>query len=839
MQRMAADWRPMVDEYGQTYYLHASGHSQWEYPAMQLQLPPPPRSVIARAPPPQQQQQQQQQFAMPQHSPYMRRGAHRGAGYGAPPAAHSPAPHYAHSPVPARLRSNSLDPRMMRSPMARPSPIQVGAAYSFTLARPSSAKRRPRSTSPRKTQRKQLWPQPPHSPRTAAAAAPPPWTARPGHSAHGAAAAEEESAWAEMHDEEGNLYYYNASTDESVWEKPANPHAGMGTRAHMHAAGYHSEHVGSKAVSGRGEHSSPTAAKAAASAAAGHRSDGELHITRRLQLEAENTSPSAERSGKRDGFSRSPPSGRDEEGEGEDGFGTPTTRKLTFEEQQDQSRRPRASSSPEAPSRAAAAAAATAKVEVDEKWRLALATEQARVRELRVRAESNASESLTLRGEMETLRAELARARNAVADMSAGSDNAEATLLRSELETCRASESSEAEAAKNEIVRRQEESDLALRECKAQANRAIAEWSSALDKSKKLHKAAIASTADAVASATVDAVATATATATASAARRLEEVTEAAAARLAKLEVDHRAQFLWRRELFNELQNLRGNVQVVCRCRPPLQEELDAGHVVAVEFPSEETLATSKKGLQGEFVRVTDSKGGLRYGRKKTFAFDRVFGPDADNTAVFGAVEPVVLSVLDGYNACIFAYGQTGSGKTYTMLGTPRDYGVIRRTVEHLFSVVEQRSAATEFTIEVEIFEFYNEAVRDLLLSDEARAAATKAAAKEGGSVGFGGSSSSSSSSASSASSSAIMGGVRKGKHGMTIEGMTRVAVEDVESVLALIARGQKLRAVARTNMNAHSSRSHLVISLHVTGVNRLAETTYRGKLHMIDLAGR
>lgn len=73
----------------------------------------------------------------------------------------------------------------------------------------------------------------------------------------------------------------------------------------------------------------------------------------------------------------------------------------------------------------------------------------------------------------------------------------------------------------------------------------------------------------------------------------------------------------------------------------------------------------------------------------------------------------------------------------------------------------------------------------------------------------------------------------------MTIEGMTRVAVEDVESVLALIARGQKLRAVARTNMNAHSSRSHLVISLHVTGVNRLAETTYRGKLHMIDLAGR
>lgn len=30
---------------------------------------------------------------------------------------------------------------------------------------------------------------------------------------------------------------------------------------------------------------------------------------------------------------------------------------------------------------------------------------------------------------------------------------------------------------------------------------------------------------------------------------------------------------------------------------------------------------------------------------------------------------PIVESVLEGFNACIFAYGQTGSGKTYTMLG--------------------------------------------------------------------------------------------------------------------------------------------------------------------------
>lgn len=30
--------------------------------------------------------------------------------------------------------------------------------------------------------------------------------------------------------------------------------------------------------------------------------------------------------------------------------------------------------------------------------------------------------------------------------------------------------------------------------------------------------------------------------------------------------------------------------------------------------------------------------------------------------------QPLVRTVLDGFNVCIFAYGQTGSGKTYTMV---------------------------------------------------------------------------------------------------------------------------------------------------------------------------
>lgn len=49
---------------------------------------------------------------------------------------------------------------------------------------------------------------------------------------------------------------------------------------------------------------------------------------------------------------------------------------------------------------------------------------------------------------------------------------------------------------------------------------------------------------------------------------------------------------------------------------------------------------------------------------------------------------PMVQSVADGYNGCIFAYGQTGSGKTHTMEGDPEDPGVNRRALQMLVDVV-------------------------------------------------------------------------------------------------------------------------------------------------------
>ena len=162
-----------------------------------------------------------------------------------------------------------------------------------------------------------------------------------------------------------------------------------------------------------------------------------------------------------------------------------------------------------------------------------------------------------------------------------------------------------------------------------------------------------------------------------------------------------------RRKLFNELQELRGNIRVICRCRPISRSEAADGCEAAV------SVATA----EGR-VRVT------RKGRKHTFDFDHAFGPAASNGDVYSEVSGLITSVLDGFNVCIFAYGQTGTGKTFTMMGPdggvracpdPALAGLNQRALDDLFSTVAERSSgfgAWSITVSVSVLEVYNEEVR-------------------------------------------------------------------------------------------------------------------------------
>ena len=126
-------------------------------------------------------------------------------------------------------------------------------------------------------------------------------------------------------------------------------------------------------------------------------------------------------------------------------------------------------------------------------------------------------------------------------------------------------------------------------------------------------------------------------------------------------------------------------------------------------------------------------------GKEKKWEFDQVFGSDSTQEQVYKEVSgsatrrdadanakpsfarqvsPLVTSVLDGFNVCIFAYGQTGTGKTFTMMGPAESRGVNTRALYELFEMSDKRRKTIEDKITVSVLEVYNEQIKDLLADD-------------------------------------------------------------------------------------------------------------------------
>ncbi|KAL6574215.1 Kinesin-like protein KIN-14G [Orobanche hederae] len=160
------------------------------------------------------------------------------------------------------------------------------------------------------------------------------------------------------------------------------------------------------------------------------------------------------------------------------------------------------------------------------------------------------------------------------------------------------------------------------------------------------------------------------------------------------------------RKLYNQVQDLKGNIRVYCRVRPFLPGQANGSS--AVEDVSDNTITI-----------ITPSKVGKG---KKSFTFNKWFGPCSSHEEVFADTQPLIRSVLDGYNVCIFAYGQTRSRKTFTMTGpkelTKETLGVNYRALNDLFLISEQRKDIIAYDISVQMMEIYTEQVRDLLAVD-------------------------------------------------------------------------------------------------------------------------
>uniref|UniRef100_A0A096M534 Kinesin-like protein KIF21B n=1 Tax=Poecilia formosa TaxID=48698 RepID=A0A096M534_POEFO len=272
-------------------------------------------------------------------------------------------------------------------------------------------------------------------------------------------------------------------------------------------------------------------------------------------------------------------------------------------------------------------------------------------------------------------------------------------------------------------------------------------------------------------------------------------------------------------------------VKVALRIRPQMaKEKIEGCHVCTLVTPGEPQVLL---------------------GKDKAFTYDFVFDIDSEQQHIYQAcVYKLIEGCLEGYNATVFAYGQTGSGKTYTM-GTGFDVslslqeqGIIPRAVHQLFEGIQSRRDRAqetgiqppEFKVSAQFLELYNEEILDLF--DGARDPESR-----------------------SRKSNIRIHEDANGSIYTT--GVTSRLVQSEDELLQCLKLGALSRTTASTQMNAQSSRSHAIFTIHlcqmrvfqqqqmnggeengeVNGVDSspIAQPEYEtlmAKFHFVDLAG-
>ncbi|KAK5995973.1 Kinesin-like protein klpA [Cladobotryum mycophilum] len=253
-----------------------------------------------------------------------------------------------------------------------------------------------------------------------------------------------------------------------------------------------------------------------------------------------------------------------------------------------------------------------------------------------------------------------------------------------------------------------------------------------------------------------------------------------------------------RRVLFNKYQELKGNIRVMCRVRPPLGN--GEGEIAGMSYPDDRTSAEI-------LVAGPEEKSSLGVVQRKShpFEFDRVFTPSVQNDEIFDEISQLVQSALDGYNVCIFCYGQTGSGKTYTMSSSD---GMIPRATHMIYDTITKlKEKSWEYTMEGSFVEVYNEELNDLLTPNDRLSKRLEIRHDE----------------------------IRKQT---AIINCKTVQLDSADSVEIMLEQASKNRSVAATKANERSSRSHSIFILKLIGENAATGERCEGTLNLVDLAG-
>ncbi|XP_053200474.1 kinesin-like protein KIF3A [Panonychus citri] len=223
------------------------------------------------------------------------------------------------------------------------------------------------------------------------------------------------------------------------------------------------------------------------------------------------------------------------------------------------------------------------------------------------------------------------------------------------------------------------------------------------------------------------------------------------------------------------------NVKVAIRCRPLLTESNEKSMIIQFDENGQTIIVGTRE-----------------------FTFDTLFRPEATQIQVFTqSAKLIVDSVLQGYNGTVFAYGQTGTGKTYT------SSGILSHSFAHIFNFIASSGRDTQFLVRASYYEIYNEEIRDLLNKNNKTLELKESA-----------------------------------QSGVYVKDLSCFVVNNVNELEKLLEKGNKQRAIASTNVNKDSSRSHTVFTIAIEMI-KTAPSEGRGpgnlrvgKLNLVDLAG-
>ncbi|CAH1114393.1 unnamed protein product [Psylliodes chrysocephalus] len=246
---------------------------------------------------------------------------------------------------------------------------------------------------------------------------------------------------------------------------------------------------------------------------------------------------------------------------------------------------------------------------------------------------------------------------------------------------------------------------------------------------------------------------------------------------------------------FMERNGSNESVQVVVRCRPLSDKEIEAKCTSVVKmYPA--------RGV----IEVGNPRARSENEKNKIFTYDSVYDECSTQQNIYDeTVRPLVASVLDGYNGCVFAYGQTGTGKTYTMEGIDidDDKGIVPRAFEQIWSHID-RKTGVEFLVSVRYLEIYMEEIRDLLRIKNNKTHELREVTGQG----------------------------------VVVTNLHSQTCQSAKDMLRAMKIGNQNRTTGTTNMNEHSSRSHAIFQIVIEMAEERSKTMKVGKLNLVDLAG-